>query len=186
MLVCPTGFPKTCLATVNRPLFALKRPAVDRLATRFTGAIGKPWHWISPTKACKTNPTTTEQLCQSGRRDRNRTCNLRFWRPLLCLIELPAYRRSSYHTGYEDASCFPAIAAHAAGNRTPASADFSYLSTALCLSFPGLTAARAASGFGLRQRCLFSPQIENKHHEHKALLLGIRRNRRLLLFHCAE
>ena len=26
-----------------------------------------------------------------GRRDRNRTCNLRFWRPLLCLIELPAY-----------------------------------------------------------------------------------------------
>ena len=74
-----------------------------------------------------------------GRRDRNRTCNLRFWRPLLCLIELPAYRRSSYHTGYEDASCFPTIAAHAAGNRTPASADSSYLSTALCLSFPGLT-----------------------------------------------
>ncbi len=24
-----------------------------------------------------------------GRWDRNRTCNLRFWRPLLCLIELP-------------------------------------------------------------------------------------------------
>src|ERR1051325_5358023 len=30
--------------------------------------------------------------CDFGRRDRNRTCNLRFWRPLLCLIELPAYR----------------------------------------------------------------------------------------------
>lgn len=27
----------------------------------------------------------------SGRRDRNRTCNLRIWRPLLCLIELPAF-----------------------------------------------------------------------------------------------
>ena len=26
-----------------------------------------------------------------GRRDRNRTCNLRIWRPLLCLIELPAF-----------------------------------------------------------------------------------------------
>jgi hypothetical protein len=26
-----------------------------------------------------------------GTRDRNRTCNLRFWRPLLCLIELPAF-----------------------------------------------------------------------------------------------
>src|SRR3954453_21600396 len=39
-----------------------------------------------------------------GRRDRNRTCNLRFWRPLLCLIELPAYRPSSYHTGTEFAS----------------------------------------------------------------------------------
>ena len=33
----------------------------------------------------------------SGRRDRNRTCNLRFWRPLLCLIELPAYRLGLYH-----------------------------------------------------------------------------------------
>ena len=26
-----------------------------------------------------------------GNWDRNRTCNLRFWRPLLCLIELPAF-----------------------------------------------------------------------------------------------
>src|SRR5215217_4201755 len=42
--------------------------------------------------------------CGFGRRDRNRTCNLRFWRPLLCLIELPAYRPSSYHTGSEFAS----------------------------------------------------------------------------------
>src|SRR5215216_5827164 len=45
--------------------------------------------------------------CGVGRRDRNRTCNLRFWRPLLCLIELPAYRRSSYHTGQEFASSIP-------------------------------------------------------------------------------
>ena len=42
--------------------------------------------------------------CEIGRRDRNRTCNLRFWRPLLCLIELPAYRPSSYHTGNKFAS----------------------------------------------------------------------------------
>ena len=42
--------------------------------------------------------------CGFGRRDRNRTCNLRFWRPLLCLIELPAYRSTSYHTDKEFAS----------------------------------------------------------------------------------
>src|SRR5690348_7523569 len=30
-----------------------------------------------------------------GRWDRNRTCNLRFWRPLLCLIELPTSAKAS-------------------------------------------------------------------------------------------
>jgi hypothetical protein len=50
------------------------------------------------------SPKPTIFNCMLGRRDRNRTCNLRFWRPLLCLIELPAYRPPSYHTGTEFAS----------------------------------------------------------------------------------
>ncbi len=97
MLVCPTCLAKTCLTTVNRTFLSQRaddRSAYHKYYTYNLDVVA----WARPLRKRVRPILLHPNFCvNTGRRDRNRTCNLRFWRPLLCLIELPAYCLGFYH-----------------------------------------------------------------------------------------